>query len=146
MGESIRKENGEEREGLGIFNFKVQEDFRIRHNFFSIGQRSNDLKVGGLVAEFTRKEVTGDLPYFMEMIRGEGFNAYSAYNGLLENNCLALNYYGPVLSYNIDLIHFLAELTGCSLQQGEVFHLIEENTTFIHQRFLDPTIRSLSAI
>lgn len=146
FGESFQKENGEIVSGLELFPFKVFEDYHIRHNFFSIGETASGHVIGGLVAEFTSKQITGELPYSMKMIRGEGFAPDAKHNGLHKNHLIALNYYGPLLAYNIDLIKWIADMTGYPIHPSPLTQLITENTEFIHGRFQDPDITYISAI
>lgn len=99
FGEGIEKEDGSFLKGLGIYPFIAKENLRSRHNSLVLGRFEN-FDIVGFKTQFTQLYPKTDLPYWLKMERGTGYQVGASYEGIHQNNFYGTNCVGPLLIMN----------------------------------------------
>lgn len=111
FGQSILDDKGVKHEALGIFDFTTKEDRMHRFNCLVLG-KYKDLEMVGFKSQFAMLYPNNPLPYWMEVVRGTGFNAKVNQEGIHINHFFGTNCIGPILVMNPQFMLELLEGLG----------------------------------
>lgn len=111
FGKYIENEDGSRISGLGIFDIYAKRDMMHRYNVFVLGT-FNSIEMVGFKSQFT--QLYGDeSKYFIDVVRGTGFNQDSKHEGVKVNNFIGTYLLGPILILNPLFTHYLFDKMGC---------------------------------
>lgn len=99
FGSYIIDDKGNELPALDIFPFYSKQDLMHRFNSYVLAT-INELEVVGFKSQFTTIHPIGDLPIWMKMVRGIGFNKENNFEGIKKNNFYGTHCLGPFLILN----------------------------------------------
>jgi hypothetical protein len=99
FGSYIIDDVGDKIEALDIFPFYSKQELMRRFNSYVLATIQN-LEVVGFKSQFTTVYPLDDLPVWMKMIRGVGFNKDNCFEGIKKNNFYGTHCLGPFLILN----------------------------------------------
>jgi len=111
FGSYIIDDNGDKIPALDIFPFYSKQDLMHRFNSYVLAT-INDLEVVGFKSQFTTIHPIGELPVWMKMVRGIGFNKENNFEGIKKNNFYGTHCLGPFLILNPIFTKQLFKLLG----------------------------------
>ncbi len=99
FGSYIIDDNGIRIPALDIFPFYSKQDLMRRFNSYVLAT-INGLEVVGFKSQFTTVHPIEELPVWMCMVRGIGFNKDNGFEGIKKNNFYGTHCLGPFLILN----------------------------------------------
>lgn len=99
FGSYIIDDKGNNIQALDIFPFYSKQDLMHRFNSYVLAT-INGLEVVGFKSQFTTIHPIGELPIWMNMVRGIGFNKENNFEGIKKNNFYGTHCLGPFLILN----------------------------------------------
>lgn len=99
FGSYIIDDKGNNIPALDIFPFYSKQDLMHRFNSYVLAT-INGLEVVGFKSQFTTIHPIGELPIWMNMVRGIGFNKENNFEGIKKNNFYGTHCLGPFLILN----------------------------------------------
>lgn len=100
-GQYLENEDGSQIKALGLFDFYVKRDMMHRHSGFVLGDFHGQ-EFAGFRAQFTKAYELAPCEHFLKVLRGEGINDHSPYEGFVQKNFFATYLLGPILVLNPD--------------------------------------------
>ena len=116
FGEGIEKEDGSFLKGLGIYPFIAKENLRSRHNSLVLGRFEN-FDIVGFKTQFTQLYPKTDLPYWLKMERGTGYQVGASYEGIHQKHFYGTNCVGPLLIMNPHFTLYLLNELGIEISE-----------------------------
>lgn len=101
---------------LGIFEEYAVRNMNSRYNSLIMGKMEN-FKIIGFKSQFSHIYGDNSSEYLYEVIRGDGINPGSKFEGLRRNNFLATYTLGPLLLLNPDLLKYIFTLLNIPDQE-----------------------------
>ncbi len=98
-------------EALGFFPFSVKTDLFKRYNGKILG-KLGDIELVGFRSQFSFIYGDNTSCAFLDVIRGDGINPDSKYEGMRKNNLMCTTLLGPILPLNPLFTEYLISLTG----------------------------------
>ncbi|HKM03366.1 MAG TPA: hypothetical protein VJZ04_02015 [Lachnospiraceae bacterium] len=111
FGQFIEKEDGSKIEALGIIDTYAKRDMFHRYNSLILGKML-DMKIVGFKNQFSHSFGDHGTNYLFEVLRGDGLNPQSKYEGFRKNNFMATYTLGPILIMNPDFARYVMNLLG----------------------------------
>jgi len=110
MGQYI-EDDGRKIECLGFFPYYAKRDMMNRH-FSVILAEFEGKDVVGFKDQFTMSYNNDDNQAFMKIVKGEGYHAGAAFEGVRSNNFFGTYLLGPFLIMNPDFTEYIMGLMG----------------------------------
>lgn len=110
MGEYI-EDDGRKIPCLGFFDYYAKRDMMNRH-FSIILAEFESMELVGFKDQFTMSYNNSDDSAFMKIVKGEGWHAGAAFEGVRKNNFFGTYLLGPFLIMNPDFTKYLMRLLG----------------------------------
>ena len=109
--DAIENEDGSRIEGLGIFHYVAKRKMFNRYNNTVIGMLE-DIKLVGFKSQFTHSYGDNSGEYFCEVVKGDGLNRETKYEGVRRKNFMGTYIIGPLLILNPDFALYVQRLLG----------------------------------
>lgn len=99
FGSYIIEDDGSKIQALDIYSFYSKQDLMHRFNSYVLATNES-VELVGFKSQFTLIYPTDDLPVWMKMNRGIGFNKENNYEGIKDRNFYGTHCLGPFLVMN----------------------------------------------
>ncbi len=109
--DAIENEDGSRIEGLGIFHYVAKRKMFNRYNNTVIGMLEG-IKLVGFKSQFTHSYGDNSEEYLYEVLKGDGLNRETKYEGVRRKNFMATYTIGPLLILNPDFALYIQKLLG----------------------------------
>ncbi len=100
-----------EAKGLGVFPFTVKTDLFKRYNGKVLGECAG-IEIVAFRSQFSFIYGDNSSCYFLKMIRGDGINKESGFEGMRKNNLICTTCLGPILPLNPLFTEYIISLAG----------------------------------
>lgn len=107
----IENEDGSGIEGLGIFHYVAKRRMFNRYNSAVMGMLG-DIRLVGFKSQFTHSYGDNSGEYLYEVIKGDGINRETKFEGVRRNHFMGTYTLGPLLILNPDFALYLQRLLG----------------------------------
>lgn len=111
FGQYIENEDGSKIQGLGIIDTYAKRKMFQRYNSLLLGKMI-DQKIVGFKNQFSHSYGDNSSNYFCQVIRGDGLNPETKFEGYRKNNFMATYILGPILIMNPDFAKYVMDLLG----------------------------------
>lgn len=108
MGEYI-EDDGRKIQGLGFFDYYAKRDMMNRH-FSIILAEFEGMELVGFKDQFSMSYSNSEETAFMKIVKGEGWHAGAAFEGVRKNNFFGTYLLGPFLVMNPEFTKYLMSL------------------------------------
>lgn len=102
-----------EAEGLAVFPFTAKTDLFKRYNGKVLGEFEN-MKIVAFRSQFSFIYGDNSSCYFLKMLRGDGINKESGFEGMRKNNFICTTCLGPILPLNPVFTEYIISLAGAN--------------------------------
>ena len=126
--------------GLGLYPVESHRNYAKRKNGLTVSETAWGLRMAGIYGSYTECVRKEELPYFSKSIRQAGNTIFSDIEGIYDNGLLATTFVGAVLSYNIDLLRYLAKQLNMELPKEHLFEVIESASRRAINKFSDSKV------
>lgn len=100
-----------ETKGLSVFPFSVKTDLFKRYNGKVLGE-CDGIEIVAFRAQFSFIYGDNSDCFFLKMIRGDGINKESKFEGMRKNNLICTTCLGPILPLNPLFTEYIISLAG----------------------------------
>ena len=111
FGKYIENEDGTKIDGLRITNLYAKRDMMHRFNSLFLG-KIEDIKIVGFKSQFAMSYGDNSNNYVFDVIKGNGINKESKYEGIRINNFIGTYVLGPLLILNPYFTKYILKIMG----------------------------------
>ncbi len=116
FGDYIQNEDGSKIEGLALTGLYAKRKMMDRYNSLFLGEFEN-IKIEGFKSQFSMSYGDNSQNYLFEVIRGDGINKESKYEGIKINNFMGTYVLGPLLVVNPAFTKYILSLLDIKIDK-----------------------------